>query len=273
MDSLKLAWQIRYNAIKMTHKSGASHIGSILSVTDIIAVLYSKILRYDVKNPKCDDRDRIILSKGHAGVSVYVALALCGFFGKNELENYYQNGSRLSGHISHKGVPGVEFSTGSLGHGLGVGIGMALVAKQDNKNHRIFVILGDGECEEGSVWEAALFAAKNKLSNITVIIDNNKMQALGFCKDITYTGDMKTKWQAFGWETQQIDGHDHLQLENALLKKHLDKPMCIVADTVKGKGISFMENNILWHYRDPQNNEYIQAIKELEAEKNEKYFY
>jgi len=266
MSSLELAWKIRRHGVEMTHISRGSHIGAILSVADIIAVLYAEILRYDPDQPALETRDRVILSKGHAGAAIYSALAECGFFPVEELSTHYQNGSRLSGHVSHKGVPGVEFSTGSLGHGLSVGCGMALAAKKDRKNFRVFVILGDGECNEGSIWEAALFANHFELSNLVVIIDHNKMQSLTFCEDTIALSPFAEKWRAFGWNVIDLDGHDHTQLRNALGKKSSGKkPTCIIANTVKGKGISFMENDILWHYRTPQGQEYESAIKELEA--------
>lgn len=267
MNSQELAWKIKRHGIEMTNISKGSHIGAILSVADIIAVLYSEILKYDNKNPKDDRRDRVILSKGHAGAAIYAALAECGFFDVEELKTHYANGSRLSGHVSHKGVPGVEFSTGSLGHGLPVGAGMALAAKKDNKDHRVFVILGDGECDEGSIWEAALFANHYKLSNLTVIIDHNKMQSLNFCEDTITKHPFVDKWSAFGWNVIEVDGHNHLELKESLQTNSPDisTPTCIIAHTIKGKGISFMENNILWHYRTPQGEEYEAAIKELEA--------
>jgi transketolase len=269
MKSKELAWKIKRHGIEMTHLSKGSHIGAILSVADIVAVLYSDILKYDHLNPKDDNRDRVILSKGHAGAAIYAALAECGFFNVEELSTHYADGSRLSGHVSHKGVPGVEFSTGSLGHGLPVGSGMALAAKKDNKNHKVIVILGDGECDEGSIWEAALFANHYKLSNLTVIIDHNKMQSLTFCEDTISKHPFAEKWRAFGWNVIEVDGHNHEELKSALQKNNpgMIAPTCIIAHTIKGKGISFMENNILWHYRTPQGEEYEAALRELEADK------
>ena len=266
MNSEELALKIRKHAIEMTHASHASHIGAILSVTDIVAVLYSDILNTDVLNPKAENRDRLILSKGHAGVAIYSALAEMGFFNKEILDSYYQDGSNLSGHVSHRGVAGVEVSTGSLGHGLGMAVGMALAAKLDNKKHHIYVITGDGECEEGSVWEAALFAAHNKLENLTVIVDHNKMQALGRCDEQTGFTELAKKWEAFNFKVFECDGHDHEQLKKALKRREKEIPVCIIAHTTKGKGVSFMENNLLWHYRDPQGEYYENAMKELGEE-------
>lgn len=258
-----MALKIRKHAIEMTHRSHASHIGSILSVTDIIAVLYSDILNISAQSPKDDGRDRLILSKGHAGVAIYAALAEKGFFPVEVLNSYYLDGSKLSGHISHKGVPGVEFSTGSLGHGIGVAVGMALAAKLDKKTHHIYTILGDGECEEGSVWEAALFAVHHKLDNLTVIIDHNKMQAMGKCEEQLGMTDIAGKLARIGFLTIECNGHNHDELYHALRKSGEGYPVCIIAHTIKGKGVSFMENNLLWHYRDPQGEFYEKAMKEL----------
>ena len=269
MNSLELAWRIRRHGIEMTHLSGGSHIGSILSVADIVAVLYADVAHVDPCNPRNDDRDRIILSKGHAGASIYAALAEKGFFDVDELATHYADGSRLSGHVSHKGVPGVEFSTGSLGHGLSVGAGMAYAAKKDGKSHRVFVILGDGECDEGSVWEAALVAHHYGLGNLVAIIDHNRMQSLDFCENTIALRPFPDKWRAFGWNTVEVDGHDHEQLKKALDDcRGSDKPTVIIAETIKGKGISFMEQNILWHYRFPHDGEeYDGAVAELDAQR------
>jgi len=267
MTSEELAWKIRRQAIEMTHISKASHIASILSIADITAVLYNDVISIYPKDPLNEKRDRFILSKGHAGVAIYIALAEKGFFNKDELTTYYSNGSKLSGHVSHKDIPGVEISTGSLGHGICIACGMAIAAKRDNKHHRIFVIIGDGECDEGSVWEAALFANHFKLSNMTVIIDHNKYQGLDKCENTLDLIDLAKKWKAFGWDAYEVDGHDHDQLISILSKKNSDKPTCIIAHTIKGKGISFMENQMIWHYRDPQGEYYERAIVELESSK------
>lgn len=267
MTSEQLAWLIRRHGVEMTHLSGGSHIASILSVADIIAVLYSDVLRYDPNDPKMAERDRFILSKGHAGAAIYAALAESGFFDPEQLKTHYQNGSILSGHVSHKGVPGVEFSTGSLGHGLPVAAGMAQAAKMDDREHRVYVVLGDGECDEGSVWEAALFANHFGLNNLVAIIDHNKMQSLDFCENTLKLSPFAEKWRSFGWNALQVDGHDHNALRTAFDEaKRSEKPTVIIADTVKGKGISFMEFDILWHYRFPHDGwEYDDALKELHA--------
>lgn len=263
MKSENLAWLIRRHGIEMTHLSGGSHVGAILSVADIIAVLYSDILIFDAKNPGWNGRDRMILSKGHAGAAIYAALAESGFFPVEELKTHYQDGSRLSGHVSHY-VPGVDFSTGSLGHGLSVGVGMAYALKKEGKNNRVFVVIGDGECDEGAIWEAALFANHNRLSNLVAIIDHNKMQSLDFCEKTMELEDLSSKWRAFGWNAIEANGNSHAELKSALKAERTCKPTIIIANTIKGCGINFMENDILWHYRFPHNGwEYDQAVHRL----------
>ena len=267
--SEQLAWLIRRHGIEMTHLSGGSHIGAVLSAADILAVLYADILRYDPEDPEWDGRDRFIMSKGHAGAAVYAALAESGFFAPAELKTHYQNGSRLSGHVSHH-LPGVDLSTGSLGHGLCAAAGMALAAKQDGKHHRVFAVLGDGECDEGSVWEAALFANQYRLENLVAIIDHNHMQSLDTCEKTLELQDFGAKWRAFGWNVIELNGHDHNALRSALTDTRSagHKPTVVIANTVKGKGVSFMENDILWHYRFPHDGwEYDGAVTELHAAK------
>lgn len=272
MTSQQLAWLIRRHGIEMTHLSGGSHIGSILSVADIIAVLYTEVLQFDPKNPKWENRDRFILSKGHAGAAIYAALAERGFFDRNELKSHYANGSRLSGHVSHH-LPGVDFSTGSLGHGLSAGAGMAYALKKSGKGSRVYVVLGDGECDEGSVWEAALFANHFRLDNLMAIVDHNHMQSLDFNENTMELGDFSGKWRSFGWNVLETNGNDHDALKAAFcaaapLSAEQHKPTVIIADTTKGFGISFMENDILWHYRFPHNGwEYDCAVNELHRNK------
>lgn len=271
MDSYALAWKIRRHGIEMTHLSGGSHIGAIMSVADIIAVLYTDILRVDPKNPKLDKRDRFILSKGHAGASIYAALAESGFFDVDELKTHYQDGSRLSGHVSHH-VPGVDFSTGSLGHGLSTAAGMAYAFKKDGRKERAFVVMGDGECNEGSVFEAALFANHFRLNNLIAVIDHNRMQSLDYNENTLEIEDMGAKWRAFGWNVIDIDGHNHDELKSAFKDalKEKDKPTVIIANTVKGKDVPFMEMDILWHYRFPHSGwEYDTAVTELHKIKPE----
>ena len=272
MNSKQLAWKIRRHAVEMTHLSRGSHIGSILSVADIVAVLYNDIANVDPKNPRKKDRDRKILSKLHAGAAIYSALAELEFFDKKILKSHYQNGSLLSGHVSHKGIPGVEVSTGSLGHGLSIGSGMAYVAKIDKKSHKVFVILGDGELDEGSIWEAALISNHFKLSNLIAVVDFNKMQSLDYVENTISLKPLDKKWKSFGWNVITIDGHNHSQIRDAFLKaaEYRNKPTVILANTIKGKGISFMENNILWHYRYPHfGKEYNDSLKELEKTRPE----
>ena len=270
-DPRVLAWLIRRNGLEMTHLSRGSHIGSVLSVAEIIAVLYTSVLNVDPKDPKKPDRDRLILSKGHAGSAVYAALAETGFFPVEQLKTHYANGSILSGHVSHKGVPGVEVSTGALGHGLGIGVGMALGAKMDGARWRTYVVLGDGECDEGSVWEAALQAQQYRLDRLVAVVDYNHMQSLTTVEDTLRLEPFEQKWKDFGWNAESVDGHDSDALQAAFARAKDNagsrKPYVILAHTVKGKGVSFMENNILWHYRTPQGEEYDAALKELEAQR------
>lgn len=273
--SEQLAWKIRRHGIEMTHLSGGSHIGAIMSVADIVAVLYTDALCYRPEEPKWEGRDRFILSKGHAGASIYAALAENGFFNVEELKTHYQNGSRLSGHVSHH-LPGVDFSTGSLGHGLSAAAGIAYTLKKDKRNERVFVVMGDGECDEGAVWEAALFANHFRLSNLVAIIDHNHMQSLDFQENTLEMEDFSEKWKAFGWNVIEINGNVHCEVKDALKKaeenynKRPHKPTVIIANTIKGYGVSFMQNDILWHYRFPHDGwEYDLAVSELYAVKPE----
>jgi transketolase len=251
----------------MTSKGGTSHIGSVLSMADLVGTLYASILRVDPARPDWPDRDRFILSKGHAGAGVYAALAECGFFDVSVLDSHGQNGSILSGHVSHKGVPGVEMSTGSLGHGLPVATGMALAATRRHMEHRVFCLMSDGECDEGSNWEAMLFAAHHRLTNLVAIVDYNKIQSLASVEETLTLEPFVKKWQSFNWGVREVDGHDHgailSQLEITPFQP--GRPSCLIAHTVKGKGVSFMENTVLWHYRTARGEEYEAARRELEA--------
>src|SRR5256885_8980726 len=212
----ELARRIRRHALRMTSRGGSSHIGSVLSMADIVAVLYGGVLRLDPTDPTWPERDRFILSKGHAGAGVYAALAEIGYLQLSQLDTHYQNGSLLSGHISHKGIPGVELSTGSLGHGLSVGAGLALGAKLDSLEHRVFVLLSDGECDEGSTWEAALFAAHHQLDRLIAIVDYNKIQSLAPAAETIGLEPFADKWLRFGWAVKDVDGHNHESLADAL---------------------------------------------------------
>jgi transketolase len=231
----------------------------------LLAVLYNGILSVDPKRPEWPERDRFILSKGHACAALYVALAERGFFPDSWLDDFYQDGAQLAGHATHVGVPGVEISTGSLGHGLPIGCGMALAAKRNRESHRVFVMLSDGECDEGSNWEAALFAPHHQLDNLVVIVDYNKIQSLGTVKEVLDLEPFADKWRAFSWAVQEIDGHDLRQIERALthLPAKPGKPTCVIAHTIKGKGVSFMEDKLLWHYRSPNSEEMAAAVSEL----------
>jgi transketolase len=251
----------------MTSRGNASHIGSCLSMADILAVLYGRILRVDPTQPAWSDRDRFILSKGHGCAALYAVLAECGYFPFEWLDTYYRDGTHLAGHATHKDTPGVELSTGSLGHGLAVACGMGLAAKRDGRGHRIFVVLSDGECDEGSTWEAALFAPHHKLDNLIVVVDYNKIQSLGHVKDVIDLDPLADKWRAFGWITRELDGHDLTGLEHALADAPFEphKPSCIVAHTVKGKGVSFMEHKLQFHYTPPRGDEVEKALEEIEG--------
>jgi len=265
MKSEELAWRIRKHSIDMVHNAHASHIGGALSVADAVAVLYADVAKYNPQDPKWDGRDRIILSKGHNGVAIYSALAECGFFPVEDLDKYGENGSPFSCHVSHKEVPGVEITTGSLGHGVCMACGMAMNAKMRNLDYRVFSIVGDGECNEGSVWEMAMLSAQHKLDNFTVIVDRNGMQAMGNCEDIINMEPLADKWKAFGWHVCDVlDGNNHDLLRKAFEEESEGKPKVIICRTIKGKGISYMEGQLLWHYRDPQGEFYTKAIEELE---------
>lgn len=272
MTTRELALKIRKHAVEMTHLGKSSHVAAVLSIADILAVLYGKVLRKCPEKPTWPERDRFILSKGHAGAGVYAALAESGYFPVEELKKHYSNGSKFSGHVSHVGIPGVELSTGSLGHGLSVGSGMAYAARLDSKKHRVYVLMSDGELDEGSNWEAILFAAHHRLSNLIAVVDYNKIQSLAAVDQTIRLEPLADKWRAFGWEVVEAAGHDHRDLIDALNvdPSKGEKPTCVIAHTVKGKGVSFMENSILWHYRSPQGEEYDRAVKELEGFSDER---
>lgn len=267
MTSQELARRIRTDCLKMTSRGGSSHIGSCLSVVDILAVLYSTSLRHKPSEPEWTGRDRCILSKGHAGAAMYAALAESGYFPTEQLETHYQNGSKLSGHVSHKDVPGVEFSTGSLGQGLSVASGMAYALKLRSSSSRVFAILSDGECDEGSVWEAMLFSSHHRLDNLVVFVDYNKIQSLSPVSETLGLEPFAQKWQSFGWAVREVNGHNHDEIRTALdaLPIAPARPSCILAHTTKGKGVSFMENSVLWHYRTAKGAEFEDALKELEG--------
>lgn len=258
------ARRIREDALRMVHRANASHIGTGLSMADILAVLYGGVARVDPADPRAPDRDRVILSKGHGAAAFYAALAEAGFIDRAELETFCQDGSALAGHVSHH-VPGVDFSTGSLGHGLSLGCGVALGFKREGKPGRAFVILSDGECDEGSIWEAALFAPHHGLDNLVAVVDYNKIQSFGSVKEVLDLEPFADKWAAFRWHVQVVDGHDHEAIARAFASVPAVKgrPSVIIANTVKGKGVSFMEGELLWHYRSPSKEQLEAALAEL----------
>jgi transketolase len=266
MNSQQLAKSIRRTALQMVHNANASHIGSCLSISDIVAVLYTDVLNVNPLEPKMPERDRFILSKGHAGVAVYAALAHKGFYDVDTLDDYGKDGSSLMAHISHK-VPGVEFSTGSLGHGLPFGVGKAKSLRLLQSKARVVVLLSDGELDEGSNWEAMMFAAHHKLSNLIAIVDYNKLQSLTSVEKTLGLEPLRDKFVAFGWRCIEVDGHDHAALLQALLTQSAndDKPLMLLAHTTKGKGVSYMENQVAWHYKSPNAELLAKALAELEA--------
>ncbi len=263
----RLANRLRKHSIRMINRAKSSHVGGNFSMAEIMAVLYGRILKLKPEQPDWEDRDRFILSKGHAAAIYYAVLAERGFFPIEWLDSFYTNGARFAGHAS-QGVPGIEISSGSLGHGLPMADGMALAAKIDEKSYRIYSVLSDGECQEGSTWEAVMFAAHHHLDNLVVIVDYNKIQAMGNVSDIVNLEPFAERWRSFGWSVQEVDGHNVSALVNSLeaIPFTSGKPSCVIAHTIKGKGVSFMENTVLWHYRSPQGEEYDSAMLELNQE-------
>ena len=264
-NNVYLAKQIRLQVLNMVHRANASHIGSCLSITDILAVLYGSILNVRSSDAIWVDRDRFILSKGHSAAAVYAVLGLCNFMPIKELENYGMDGSILMTHINHK-VNGVEFSTGSLGHGLPFAVGKALAAKKSLKKWRTFVLMSDGELDEGSNWEAFMFAAHHRLDNLVVVIDYNKLQSLTSIAGTLGLEPLVEKLNAFGWSVQEVNGHDLRGMEKYLkaIPWGQEKPSVLLAHTTKGKGVSFMENKVEWHYKSPNLEQLKMAIEEVE---------
>jgi transketolase len=264
INTKQFASSIRKHALQMVYKCNASHIGPCFSIADILSVLYGNILHVDPTNPRQPDRDRFILSKGHAAAILYATLAECGFFSVNELDTYSTDGSRLNGHISAE-VPGIELSTGSLGHGLSVAAGIALALKHDNFTSRSYVLVGDGELNEGSCWESVMFAPMRKLDNLVMIVDRNNMQGLGRASDIIDMSPLDRKFLDFGWAVRVIDGHNHSQIFESFrdIPFEAEKPNVIIANTIKGKGVSFMENTLAWHYKSPNEEQVRLALTEL----------
>lgn len=262
----QFANRIRLHTVRMVYKAKAAHVGSSLSMVDLLAVLYGGVLNVDPTRIDWPDRDRFIISKGHAAAAYYATLAESGFFPVEQLETYTQNSSALAGHVSHHNVPGVELSTGSLGHGLPVGCGIALAGKRNDLPYSVFVMLSDGELDEGSNWEAILFAPQHMLDNLVAIVDYNKIQSFGTVQDVLVLEPLADKWAACRWAVKEIDGHDHDAIKMAFKDIPFEpgKPSVIIAHTVKGKGVSFMENQLAWHYKSPDDEQYAQAIKEIE---------
>ena len=256
--SLKIADDSRVSALKMVSSAKAAHIGSSLSCIDILSVLYAEIT--DISNSK-QDRDFVIVSKGHAAAGTYSVMANSGHMAIELLETYGLNGSDLGGHVTHSNNDAITLSTGSLGHGLPYGIGIALSKKKRSLGGRVFIVMSDGECDEGTTWESALLAFQFKLDNLIVVIDRNGIQSISKTEDTLQLEPLAEKWLAFNWDVETIDGHSHSQLENAL--KVSTKPKCIIANTTKGKGVSFMEGSVLWHYRPPSELELEAALKEI----------
>lgn len=257
----KLAKDIRMAILSICEKTTTGHVGSAFSVVEILVVLYSEIVKGRYPD---HDRDQVILSKGHACSALYATLTRFGIMDESTFMKFASNGFRLGHHPHYEPSIGLEANTGSLGHGLSIGAGMAYAAHIQNSPARTFVILSDGDTNEGSTWEAAAFAAHHRLSNLCMILDANKMQAMGFTKDILWPGEYVERWKSFGWHVIAVDGHDVNQLTEAFSNIGIhNKPLAIIADTVKGKGVSFMENSLLWHYRPPKGQEYINAIEEL----------
>ena len=263
-DLSKVCRQVRRDIIEMTANAGSGHPGGSLSAVELLTSVFYNHMRVDPKNPDAPDRDRFVLSKGHAAPCYYGILAEMGFISRDEFRNFRQLHSILQGHPDCKKVPGVDASTGSLGQGCSIAVGMALGAKIQGKDTRVYVLLGDGECQEGQIWEAFMAAAHHKLDNLTIIIDNNGLQIDGTNDEVMSLGDLPSKLRAFGFELFEIDGHDLDAIEDALSTPVSDKPKCILAHTVKGKGVSFMENQVGWHGKAPNAEQRQQALKELE---------
>ena len=269
-ELINKAEEVRKWIYIIAHHAGGGHMGAAFSMADIITTLYfGDVLKYDPKNPEWEERDRFVLSKGHACYALYAVLAKAGYFEKSELRNVGTPGSKFGGHPKINEIPGVEASTGALGHGLSFTIGMALAHKIDNKENHFYVMLGDGECQEGSIWEGALSAPTMQLDNLTVIVDHNKLQAMDSLESIVRMMPFADKWRDFGWNVLEIDGHDIDQIGKALLTRKKDIPTVIIANTVKGKGVSFMEGVPIWHYRMPNETELPILMKDLKLTQEE----
>ena len=262
-NAADLAKSARIEILNMTSLAKAAHVASSLSVIDLLAVLYSGIANVTPDNHEKTDRDIVILSKGHAAAAIYSVLALKKFFDSSWLDNYCGDGAQLGGHVTSTGVPGVELSTGSLGHGLPYGLGIAISRKLTKSPGNIFIIMSDGECDEGTTWESALIANHYNLNNLCVIIDRNRIQSLDYTESTIALEPFIDKWRSFGWDVIEVDGHNYLSLAESMSEKS-SKPKCIIANTIKGKGVDFMENTVLWHYKSPNDEELSSAISQVE---------
>lgn len=265
-ECVRLARCVRQHCLRMTHRGRSGHVGSMLSMAEILAVLYTRVLRVDATRPDWPERDRFVLSKGHGGGAVYAVLGELGFFPMDWFQGYYRDAGRLMGHISHH-VPGVEFSTGSLGHGLPVAVGMALAARNAGRAHRVVCLMSDGDCDEGSTWEAIFFAAQHHLDNLTVVVDYNRVQALGHSKDVLDLEPLARKIDDCHWAAREVDGHDVEALDEALrvLPFEKGKPSWLICHTVKGKGVSWMENTVSCHYGSVNDEQLARALAEVEG--------
>jgi transketolase len=267
-NSKVLAQKVKKCLLTLAHHHNASHVGGALSIADVLSVLYSRILKYDTSRPKWEERDRLLYSKGHACTALYAVLKEVGFYTDAALQTFTQNGSLFTSHVNHK-VAGVELSTGSLGHALSVACGMALAGKRKKMDWHVYTIVSDGELNEGSNWEAILFAPHHELNNMTLIVDFNKIQSFGTIKEVLDLDPLKDKFNSFGWDTIEIDGHNHSEIYEALRKDtiHGSKPRVVIAHTVKGKGVDFMENQLAWHYKSPNKEQLESAIGQINQQK------
>ncbi len=264
MEIGEIAKDIRKKIYQIAHFAGGGHMGAAFSMADIISVLYfDGVLKYDAGNPEWEERDKFILSKGHASYALYAVLAKAGFFPEEELWHVGKPGSRFGGHPKMHDIPGAEASTGALGHGLSFAIGVAYADQADGRSSHVYTILGDGECQEGSIWEGALSAPTLGLDNLTVVVDHNKLQAMDDLEKIVHMKPFAEKWRAFGWNVLEIDGHHYGEIKEALLARETKKPTLVVANTIKGKGVSFMEQVPIWHYRMPNSQELPVLMEEL----------
>lgn len=266
LDTSSLSAKVRRVILNLIYQTRSPHIGPSFSCVEILISLYFSVMNVSPENPFDDNRDRFILSKGHACPALYAVLAQKGFLNEKCLRGFACDDGEMEQHPNRDLGKGIEISSGSLGHGLSIGVGMALAGKTDVKDYKTYILLGDGELNEGSVWEAVMFASHHHLDNLIVIVDYNKMQALGFTSDVISLEPLGKKWEAFGWMVREIDGHNLQQMDDTLKEAPFakGKPSVVIANTIKGKGVSFMENDLLWHYRAPDRNEYERALKELE---------